>query len=155
MHVVQDRLLLSPSDLIGFLACEHLTQLELAAARGEVIRPDRIDPELELLVRKGHAHEATQLERLIAENGEFVEIGEHPETLEGLRAAESETLAAMRAGRRVIYQAAFFDGRWRGRADYLLRVDRPSDLGPWSYEVADAKLARSVKVAALIQMCEY
>ena len=30
MHVVQDRLLLSPSDLIGFLACEHLTQLELA-----------------------------------------------------------------------------------------------------------------------------
>ncbi len=31
----------------------------------------------------------------------------------------------------------------------------PSDLGSWSYEVADAKLARSVKVAALLQMCEY
>src|SRR5438128_4190407 len=134
MHSLRGRMLLSPSDRIGFLACEHLSQLELAAARGEVIRPERIDPELDLLFHKGHAHEAEQLGRLIAENGEFVEIGEHPETLEGLRAADSETLAAMRAGRRVIYQAAFFDGRWRGRADYLLRVDRPSDLGPRSYE---------------------
>ena len=61
----------------------------------------------------------------------------------------------MRAGRDVIFQATFFDGRWRGHADFLLRVDRPSDLGDWSYEVADTKLARRVKAAALLQMCSY
>ncbi|MFI5048153.1 MAG: TM0106 family RecB-like putative nuclease, partial [Acidimicrobiia bacterium] len=56
----------------------------------------------------------------------------------------------------VIYQATFFDGRWRGHADFLLRVDTPSPaLGPWSYEVADTKLARRVKAAALLQMCAY
>ncbi len=61
----------------------------------------------------------------------------------------------MRAGRDVIFQATFFDGRWRGHADFLLRVERPSALGDWSYEVADTKLARRVKAAALLQMCVY
>ena len=61
----------------------------------------------------------------------------------------------MRKGVDVIYQATFFDGRWRGHADFLLRVETPSNLGDWSYEVADAKLARRVKAAALLQMCAY
>ena len=155
MHLIDGRLLLSPSDLVAHLACAHLTQLELAVSRGELTRPPRVDPELDMLARKGQEHEEAHLERLRAERGEAVEIGDHGETLDGLRRAEAETVAAMRAGAAVIYQATFFDGRWRGRADYLLRVDVPSQLGPWSYEVADAKLARSVKVAALIQMCEY
>lgn len=155
MHNVEGRLLLSPTDLVGFLACDHLTQMELLAARGEVTRPVRVDPELALLSRKGGEHEQTQLLRLIADRGAHVEIADHVESLAGLAAAEAETVAAMRNGASIIYQAAFFDGRWRGRADFLLRVDTPSDLGPWSYEVADAKLARSVKAAALLQMCEY
>ena len=35
------------------------------------------------------------------------------------------------------------------------RVDTPSDLGAWSYEVADTKLARRVKAGAILQMCDY
>ncbi|MBJ7608150.1 MAG: TM0106 family RecB-like putative nuclease [Candidatus Dormibacteraeota bacterium] len=154
MHTVDGRLLLSPTDLVGFLACDHLTQRELAAAREGTRRPERVDPELELLARKGQAHETTQLQLLASEHG-YVEITDHRESLDGLALAETETLAAMRSGASVIYQAAFFDGRWRGRADFLLRVDTPSHLGPWSYEVADAKLARRVRPAALLQMCEY
>ncbi|TMC51393.1 MAG: TM0106 family RecB-like putative nuclease [Chloroflexi bacterium] len=155
MHKIEGKTLLSPSDLIGLLACEHLTQLELAVTRGELVRPVLEDAELDLLARKGHAHELEHLERLRTERRHVVAIADHPETLDGLRAAEEETLAAMRAGADVIYQAAFFDGTWRGRADYLLRVETASNLGVWSYEVADAKLARSVKVNALLQMCDY
>ena len=45
---------------------------------------------------------------------------------------------------------------WRGHADFLVRRDdRPSSLGSWSYDVADTKLARRVKAAALVQMCVY
>ena len=41
MHLHDDGTLsLSPSDVTAFLACEHLTTLELAAARGELARPD-------------------------------------------------------------------------------------------------------------------
>jgi len=52
----------------------------------------------------------------------------------------------MRAGPKVIFQAAFFDGRWRGYADFLLRVEHSSKLGDFSYEVLDTKLARPFAV---------
>ena len=61
----------------------------------------------------------------------------------------------MRAGAQVIYQATFFDGTWRGHADFLHRIEEPSLLGAWSYEVADTKLARKAKAGALLQMCVY
>ena len=64
----------------------------------------------------------------------------------------------MAAGADVIFQATFFDGRWLGYADFLLRVDdpdRPSVWGPYHYEVADTKLARHVKAGAVLQICSY
>lgn len=69
--------------------------------------------------------------------------------------AAAQTLEAIRRGAEVIYQPAFLEGRWGGRADFLTRVDRPSGLGAWSYEVVETKLARSTKVRALIQLCFY
>ncbi|HEX4578674.1 MAG TPA: TM0106 family RecB-like putative nuclease, partial [Candidatus Dormibacteraeota bacterium] len=62
---------------------------------------------------------------------------------------------AMREGADVIYQASFFDGRWRGHADVVCRVDAPSDLGTWSYEAFDAKLARTTTAGALLQLGDY
>ena len=44
---------------------------------------------------------------------------------------------------------------WYGRADFLIRVDKPSELGAFSYEVFEAKLARSTKARAIIQLCFY
>ena len=64
----------------------------------------------------------------------------------------------MARGADVIYQATFFDGTFRGHADFLLRVDaadRPSRCGPYHYEVADTKLARHVKASAVLQICSY
>ena len=64
----------------------------------------------------------------------------------------------MAGGADVIYQATFFDGTFRGHADFLLRVDdadRPSRWGPYHYEVADTKLARHVKASAILQICSY
>src|SRR5260370_9378863 len=76
-------------------------------------------------------------------------------TVVGLAQAHDQTVAAMRDGVDVIYQGTFFDGRWRCHPDFLLRVDRPSQLGSYSYEVADAKLARKAKAAAGLQCCVY
>jgi uncharacterized protein len=47
-------LALSPSDLTGYAACEHLTELELSVVRGERERPKREDPMLEALSRRGY-----------------------------------------------------------------------------------------------------
>lgn len=162
MHLLDDgAIALSPSDLTGFAACEHLTHLELSVLRDGVERPKRDDPMLDVLSTRGDEHETKQLDRLRADGLTIVEIEYPDNTASSLADAEARTLDAMRDGADVIYQATFFHASpegwgWRGHADFLLKVDNPSPtLGDWSYEVADAKLARRVKAAALLQMCSY
>src|ERR1700694_2872987 len=122
MHLLDGEIVLSPTDLTGFLECEHLTQLELKAVRGLIERPVRDDPELDILTRRGGEHEQAHLGRLRGEGRSVVEISSESRSRADLDAREAETVAAMRAGAEVIYQATFFDGRWRGHADFLLRV---------------------------------
>ena len=61
----------------------------------------------------------------------------------------------MHEGVGATYQAVLFDGRRLGYADFLRRVESPSSLGSWSYEVWDTKLARHVKASAVLQICMY
>jgi hypothetical protein len=61
----------------------------------------------------------------------------------------------MRSGAEVIFQAALDDGRWRGRADFLLRTAGASDLGDYHYEVVDTKLARETRAGTVLQLCFY
>jgi predicted RecB family nuclease len=155
MQFLDGRLIVSPSDLTGYLECEHLTQQELRAARGEIERPERTDPELEVLTRRGFEHEARHLVELRASHERVVEFPFPDGTIAGLTQAHDATVAALRKGVDVIYQGTFFDGRWRCHPDFLIRVERPSKLGPYSYEVGDAKLARKAKAAAVLQCCVY
>jgi uncharacterized protein len=150
----------SATDLVGYLACEHLTALERAALAGLVERPMRSDPELEIIRKRGFQHEERYLAELREGGKRVVTIDrlDDEDRAEQVRRQAAETIAAMAAGADVVFQATFFDGRWLGYADFLLRVDdpsRPSTWGPWHYEVADTKLARHVKAGAVLQMCSY
>jgi uncharacterized protein len=156
MRLLSGDLVLSPSDLVGFSLCRHLTALELAVARGERAAATSPDLELDLFARRGRDHERGILEKLKAEGRQVAEVMVVEEGRAGLERAAALTLDAMRAGADVIYQAAFFDGRWMGRVDFLWRRDdRPSRLGPYSYEPVDAKLSRQIKPAVLLQLCAY
>ena len=152
-------LVVSATDLVGYLACDHLATLELGRVQALWEKPiRRDDPTIALIQEKGDLHEAEYLASLRAAGQTVVEIPkEDLRTPDDLRAAQAITLDAMRAGADVIFQATFFDGRWRGHADFLFkRRDRPSPgLGGWSYDIADTKLARSVKGGAIVQMCVY
>jgi len=152
MQLRDGHLWLSPSDLSAHLACPYLTRLELEAARAERSRPHGRDKLADLVAKKGDEHEAAFLADLQAEDREVVEI---PFDDGGFEQAATRTEAAMRAGADVIYQATFARDGWRGRADFLIRVEEPSDLGTWSYEVWDTKLARSAKPAAVLQLTFY
>jgi predicted RecB family nuclease len=161
MDRIDGRPVYSATDLVAYLACEHLTQLERAAIAGLVKRPIRDDPELDVIRKRGFQHEARFLADLRTEGRVVVEIekdGSATDRGEDLRAAAALTMEAMAAGADVIYQATFFDGTFRGHADFLLRVEapeRPSHWGPYHYEVADTKLARHVKPSAILQICSY
>lgn len=127
---------------------------------GVLTRPDRDDPELAVLARRGIEHETRYLDQLRAEGKTIAIIGADREELSSsglnrLRELHDRTVAALRDGVDVVYQGAFFDGRWQGFADFLLRIEDASDLGRFSYEVADTKLARHAKAAALVQTCAY
>jgi len=159
MQRIEGQLLLSPTDLTKHLACAHVTTLDLLALDGRgdgrgALGATAPDDALQLVFRKGTEHESAYLQRLRTAGLSVAEIPTRFD-LEGRREAEAETLAAMRAGVDVVYQATFFDGRWGGQADFLLRTDQPSDLGSWSYDIADTKLARRLKVPALLQMATY
>jgi predicted RecB family nuclease len=156
MRLLSGDLVLSPSDLVGFSLCRHLTALELAVARGELPPASAPDPELDLFARRGRDHERSILGTLKGEGRQVAEVMVVEEGRAGLERAAALTLDAMRSGADVIYQATFFDGRWAGRADFLWRRDdRPSGLGAYSYEPADAKLSRQIKPAVLLQLCGY
>ena len=155
MHRIDGQLVLSPTDLTKHLACAHVTTLDLAAVDGPGHGGAKTtDDALNLVFSKGTDHERAYLARLRREGHVVTEILTRFDVA-GRVEAERETLAAMRTGVDVIYQATFYDGQWGGQADFLLRTDRPSDLGGWSYDIADTKLARRLKVPALLQMATY
>jgi predicted RecB family nuclease len=158
MQLIDGTPVFSATDLVGFLECQHLTNLERAALAGLVQRPVRQNDEIELIAKRGLDHERRYLERLRADGRTVASIerdGSGTDQGAFLRAAAADTEAAMRDGAQVIYQATFFDGQWRGHADFLHRIEEPSLVGAWSYAVADTKLARKAKAGALLQMCVY
>ena len=157
MEIIGDRLTYSATDLVGFLECGHLTSLDRAAASGHLEKPVRADPVLDRIAQRGQLHEERFLESLVSDGFRAVNLEPDPDLPRAQRLAKGreETLDAMRAGADVIYQAVLFDARRLGFADFLRRVERPSDLGPWSYEVWDTKLARHAKASAVLQLCMY
>ena len=142
---------LSATDLANHLACRHLTTLDRGAAEGVWKPPDWYRPEAALLRERGLAHERAYLAHLEKQGRRITHLEEDGDDHRGLE----RTLAAMFGGADVIAQAALAGGRWVGRADVLLRVERPSALGAWSYEALDAKLARETKAGAILQLCLY
>jgi uncharacterized protein len=160
MFTTPATLILSATDLANYLACGHLSHLDLAVAFGAPRPPVFDDPSLETLRARGLQHEAEFRAQLERDGLGIVEI--QTASRDGGGSLEERyhrgaaaTLDAMRAGADVIYQGTLFDGTWLGRPDFLRRVERPSDLGGWSYEVIDAKLASEAKGGALLQVLLY
>ena len=155
MKLVPHKLILAPTDLSNFLSCRHLVSLDLAAAQGEKERPVRYDPFIQDLRARGRRHEIGYLERLWEQGRTIAGDNDAGEDGQTTNAGLEETLAAMRAGVDVVYQATLEDEVWSGRVDFLRRVVAPSDLGDWSYEVLDTKLARETKAETILQLCVY
>jgi predicted RecB family nuclease len=154
VHRREGKLIVSATDLVAFLECGHLTRLDLAEANGLVERPFQDDPTLELLRRRGGEHEQRYVAQLRADGRQITD-------LDGQRDPEA-TIAAMRRGDDVIFQATIFDGRWIGHPDFLLRLPTVAETGTggelgadFHYTVADTKLAHTAKASALIQICSY
>ena len=145
-----DALIRSATDVVNHLACEHLTQLERRHL-DTPLDPNGPDPSLALLQGKGQEWERAYLAELRARHGDVVEISPHLNHEE----AAAATRAALARGAPVVYQATLAHEHWYGKADFLRRVERPSSLGAFSYEVLDTKLSRHPKPSHVLQLCHY
>ncbi|MDH3998643.1 MAG: TM0106 family RecB-like putative nuclease, partial [Desulfuromonadales bacterium] len=151
MKKSDENLLLSASDLVGHLNCNHLTALDVQVAIGALTKPDYYDPLLELLRERGYRHEQAFI-------GHLKEAGYEIVVIDGVDISDTSVLAtreAMQAGSEIIVQGALNNGRWRGRTDILRRIEAQSALGDWSYEIIDTKLARETKGGTVLQLCLY
>ena len=152
MKRIEDYLELSATDLIGYLNCRHLSELDRAVAEGALAKPKVWDhPLLQILWERGSVHEKNYVEHLTKIGLESVKI----EGIDVTDEAVSQTLAAMKRGVQVIVQGALSHDQWVGRADILRRIKVPSAIGNWSYQVIDTKLARETKAGTVLQLCLY
>jgi uncharacterized protein len=151
VRLVDQLLRLSATDLANHLSCAHLSQQSRALAEGRAKKPRWDDPIAAILRERGLAHEAAYLAHLREIEG--IEVVAIPEGSEG--DGLEKTRAAMQAGAPLIYQAPLGNARWYGRADFLRRIETPSELGAWSYEVIDAKLATETRAGTILQLCVY
>ncbi|MGC0363041.1 putative RecB family nuclease [Rhodococcus sp. 27YEA15] len=150
MFILDEQIVYSASDLSAAATCEFALLRRLDARRGLISTgPDDADPMLERTSALGTSHELEQLARFRALHGDGVVVMERPEhTREALIAANQATVDAATAGAAVIYQGTFFDGRFLGFCDFLVREGD-------TYAVYDSKLSRHAKVSALLQLAAY
>ncbi len=147
------RLIFSPSDLNRFFESPFASWMDrLHLERPNALTPDAKDEEAQLLADKGLAHERRHLASL---RGAGKDVWEPPPDLDSFEAKHEATIQAMRAGRGVIYQGALRHESFEGYSDFLYRVDAPSKLGAFRYEVVDTKLARKAQPYFLLQLCAY
>ena len=149
VFVTDDSIVYSASDLAAAARCEYALLRNFDAKLGRGPAVDVVDELLARTAALGDDHERRELDRLRAEFADGVAvIGRPAYTLAGLAAAAEATRRAIANRAPVVYQAAMFDGRFVGFADFLVADGE-------QYRLVDTKLARSPKVTALLQLAAY
>ncbi|WP_434992445.1 TM0106 family RecB-like putative nuclease [Arthrobacter sp. Ld5] len=152
-------LVFSATDLVTASECGYRLLRILDEKLGRAPRADfPVDLMLQRAAALGDVHEHRVLDELVAEHGRWSPgnptgvYDVDPATSMDratLAAKHDESLGALRSGAAVVFQAAFFDGVFHGRSDFLVRQD------DGAYAVWDTKLARHAKVGALLQLAAY
>jgi len=152
-----NKLRFSPSDLRTFLESEFAAWMDrwladqeaqpsLFASRAHAVAdnvhaclPDAPGEDAKLLQRRGADHERATCARLEAEHRDAADAGRDPR----------RTQAAVHAGRALVTHGRLERESFTGEPDFLVRVEGGV------YEPWDAKLAKSVHPAAVVQLCAY
>lgn len=149
MLVLDDAVIYSASDLAAAAGCEYALLRSFDARLGRGPKPVADDDLLARTARLGDDHEQRHLDELRARfDDNAAIIGRPAASREAYAAAAASTREAVERRASVIAQAAMFDGRFVGFADFLV-------LDGDTYRLRDTKLARSVKVTALLQLAAY
>ena len=152
MRKMGNRYMYSATDLVNYVACPHITALDRRAFHEELVKAEK-DEQSALITAKGDEHEKRLLASLKASGKTLIEVPKIPGASPQEEALQTHEI--LRDGYDYVYQAAFCDETFTGYADFLVKVDKESKLGNFSYEVIDSKLGKKEKASHLIQLCFY
>lgn len=152
-------LVFSATDLVTASECGYRLLRVLDEKLGRAPRASFApDGMLQRAAVLGDVHEHRILDELVADHGVWspgnpggVYDVEPADSMDRatLTTKHEESLTALGSGASVVFQAAFFDGTFHGRSDFLVRQE------DGAYAVWDTKLARHAKVGALLQLAAY
>ncbi|PTR30176.1 uncharacterized protein C8K36_10224 [Rhodococcus sp. OK519] len=156
MFLLDDVIVYSTGDLTVAASCEFalLRRVDGLLGLATAERGVATDPMLQRASLLGEAHERRVRDDFEARYGRVESLPPPDYTSVGLFDAQHATIAAALDGAPVIHQGTFFDGRFLGFCDFLVREDH-EDRERASYAVYDAKLSRHVEVSALLQLAAY
>lgn len=158
-----NKVLFSASDITSAFACEWAMMRRMDVKLGHLAEedvPENTDGMLALAGKVGTEYEKDVLQRFKnIPNTHVVEIdvkNDKPFSnyLDNVQHWSDLTVTALKDGADVVFQATFLDGDMLGFADFIVKVGEDS-LGRAIYQVQDSKLARHVKITALLQLAAY
>ena len=139
------KILLSPTQLIGFLNCNyHRINYENG------VKKKLPTFSVKTLFERGLKHERDYLKEIKKNKKKVVIIDSKPGKEE--QAAE-QTENAIKAGADLIYQGCLIKDNWLGKPDFLVK-EKNKD-GRYHYEVTDTKISSRVKVGHVMQTSAY
>jgi len=149
--------LLTPTKISAWLECGHHMTLTSAVEAGTLrVTNGHLGAFARLLLEKGMDHERATLEKLRSDGLSVLSVPPRNPQTESFTEWCERVRPLLAEGHEIVYQFPMTHEGIRGIADFLVKVDTPSDLGPFSYEPADAKLARvEAKPAHVLQLCFY
>ena len=150
MKILNNKILTSPSDLNNFVSCKYLIKNEIKFLNKKIQRNEQsIDQKL--WKEFGIKHEKKHFELLKKYYKKNVSIKQDLSEEERYK----KTLEVIKKGYDLIYHAYLIDGDFRGEVDFLIRVNKASDLGDFSYEVYDTKISRKPRPRHIYQITAY
>ena len=151
MKQKKEFLQLSASDLSNFLSCKHSTELDKKVAKGQLEKPEWVNPNVAVLQERGFQHEEAYIKYLENQGLAVVRIPEDKSSSECF----ALTVEAMEGAADIIVQGVLKQDDWFGKCDVLKKVGGHSKFGLYSYEVMDTKLSRDTKAGSILQLCLY
>ena len=146
------QLTFSPSDLCKFWESEFASWMD----RYDLEHPGQLvatetDALSRVLQQKGYDHEEATIQSLASQGRSVFRIN----SKDPHSKAEADTVAAIKRGEDVIFQARLSLSPFAGWADFLVKTPGKSKLGDYHYEIWDTKLSRKLKPYFAIHLCAY
>jgi len=150
MKIVEKQVLYSPTDLNNFVSCKYHIKNDLFAKELN-LKKREISADIKLWRKYGDEHEAKYLKLLQENNKPNITIDPKKSDQERFESTKN----ALKKGFKLIYKAFFIDKDFRGECDFLIRLEKKSDLGEYSYEVYDTKITKNLRSKHVLQITGY